>query len=168
MPYACTRYVISGQKGLCLVENEGTARMEDQEHDTMPDQSSLSAAQSSTEWIDGLTAHVDSNADRYANGSTYSYFADYEYSSDESSDENCCPDDTGTSEECGFNGHAGEIAEPDTDQLAVAAFPELKENLPKKRRLQSITNVAQRWGISAEDAAELMRNVELANANTEW
>eukprot|EP00041_Stephanoeca_diplocostata_P013795 m.244246 g.244246 ORF g.244246 m.244246 type:complete len:309 (+) comp19469_c0_seq6:243-1169(+) len=49
---------------------------------------------------------------------------------------------------------------PDTQQAVYHS--------PPRRRRQSVFNVAERWGMSLEDAAEIMTNVELANPNTVW
>lgn len=52
---------------------------------------------------------------------------------------------------------------PCDEEWAVKWYPELEGKYPPGRRLQSVFNVAERWGMTLADAAEIMRNVELAS-----
>lgn len=58
--------------------------------------------------------------------------------------------------------------EPSSAFAQIPTHDQRKNHTPPRRRRQSVINVAERWGMSLEDAAEIMMNVEMANPNTAW
>eukprot|EP00041_Stephanoeca_diplocostata_P017934 m.371289 g.371289 ORF g.371289 m.371289 type:complete len:335 (+) comp20864_c0_seq44:1095-2099(+) len=173
VPYASTRYIISGRRGLCLASDGTPAEIMERDG---PDRTPIVRPvprppfRSVPERASGVDEASHDDYDRFTCASTDSYFADYEYSSDDSSGDGSGWDDAavGGRDGCASDSCALESERAYADQLAVTLFPDLKDELPQTRRLRSIMNVAERWGIPHADAAELMRNVELANPNTVW
>ena len=56
-------------------------------------------------------------------------------------------------------------ATTETDTLSECNWPHQR---PSRRRCNSVYAVAERWSLTAADAAELMQNVENSNPNTNW
>lgn len=63
-------------------------------------------------------------------------------------------------------GNAAPMGDCSCDDDSAGDDRSTPEGLPCLRRQRSIENVAKRWGITLADAAELMANVDEANANT--